>query len=69
MIDDATEQLSNMMHTCSLDVVDQYPTALAESSVALLLGVTEQAINAETRIAMLKFKAGLRKLALAREDL
>jgi hypothetical protein len=37
-----------MIHTCSLDVADAYPDGLSESSVALLLGVTEQAINAET---------------------
>lgn len=61
-IDDATEQLSNMMHTCSLDVVDGYPDGLSESSVALLLGVTEQAINAETRNALRKLKAGLQSL-------
>jgi hypothetical protein len=60
-IDDATEQLSNMMHTCSLDVARDYPDGLSESSVALLLGVTEQAINAETRAALIKFRAGLRE--------
>lgn len=51
-IDDATEQLSNLMYTCSLDVVRDYPDGLSESSVAFLLGVTEQAINAETRTAL-----------------
>jgi hypothetical protein len=38
-IDDATELLSNMMYTCCLDVAWDYPDGLAESSVALLLGV------------------------------
>lgn len=68
-IDDAIEALSSMMYTCSLDVVRDYPDGLAESSVALLLGVTEQAVNAETRTAMIKFRSGLRKLALESEDL
>lgn len=68
-IDDATEQLSSMMHTCSLDVVDQYPDGLSEGSVALLLGVTHQAVNAETRIALRKFKAGMRDAMLESEDL
>jgi hypothetical protein len=68
-IDDATEQLSNMMHTCSLDAVDRYPDGLSESSVALLLGVTEQAINAETRAALRKLKAGLQALRLGSDDL
>jgi hypothetical protein len=38
-IDDAVEQLSKMMYTCSLDVVRDCPNGLAESSVAFLLGV------------------------------
>lgn len=68
-IDDATEQLSNMMHTCSLDVVDGYPDGLSESSVALLLGVTEQAINAETKSTLRKLKAGLHAVRLDSYDL
>ncbi len=55
-IDDAAEHLSNMMHTCSLDVAHQYPDGLSEGSVALLLGVTEQAINAETQNALRKLR-------------
>ena len=68
-IDDATELVQNMMHTCSLDVVDDYPDGLAESSVALLLGVTEQAINQETKSALFKLKHGLQALRLESEDL
>jgi hypothetical protein len=68
-IDDATEQLSSMMYTCSLDVVRDYPDGLSESSVAFLLGVTEQAINAETRAAITKLKDGMRNLAIDRSDL
>jgi hypothetical protein len=37
--------------------------------VAFLLGVTEQAINQETKAALLKFSARLRELALESEDL
>jgi hypothetical protein len=55
-IDDATEQLSSMMYTCSLDVVHDYPDGLSEGSVALLLGVSHQAINAETQSALEKFR-------------
>jgi hypothetical protein len=51
-IDDATEQLGSMMHTCSLDVVDDYPDGLTERSVAFLLGVTEKAIRAELKSAL-----------------
>ena len=58
-IDDAAEQLASMMHTCSLDVIDSYPGGLSEGSVAVLLGGTEQAINAETRGALRRFKARL----------
>jgi hypothetical protein len=58
-MDDAVEELSSVMYTCSLDVVRDYPDGLSESSVAFLLGVTEQAINAETRTAPIKFRAGL----------
>jgi hypothetical protein len=68
-IDDATEQLSSMRCTCSLDVARDYPDGLSESSVAFLLGVTEQAINAETRTALIKFRAGLRDLALEADAL
>ena len=68
-IDDAVEQLSSMLYTCSLDVARDYPDGLSESSVAFLLGVTEQAINAETRTALIKFRSGLRELELEREDL
>jgi hypothetical protein len=68
-IDDAVEHLSSMMYTCSLDVAKDYPDGLSESSVAFLLGVTEQAINADTRTALIKFRAGLRELALDGEDL
>ena len=60
---------SSMMHTCSLDVTRDYPDGLAESSVSFLLGVTEQAINAETRTALVKFKAGLRELNFSNDDL
>jgi len=56
-IDDATEQLANMMHTCSLDVVAAYPDGLSEGAVAFLLGVTEQAINAETQGALRSAKS------------
>lgn len=55
-VDDAAQQLANMMHTCSLDVVDSYADGLSESSVALLLGVTEQAVHAETQNAFRKLK-------------
>ena len=55
-IDDAMEQLANMMHTCALDVVGAYPDGLSEGSVALLLGVTEQAIHAETQKALRKLR-------------
>lgn len=58
-IDDAVESLSNMLYTCSLDVADDYPDGIAESSVAVLLGVTEHAINAEAKAALAKFKAGM----------
>jgi hypothetical protein len=64
-MDDALEELSNKMYTCTLDVTRDYPDGLAESSVALLLGVTEHAINAEAKAALVKFKAGM--LALERE--
>lgn len=68
-IDDATEQLSNMMYTCSLDAVRDYPDGLSESSVAFLLGVTEQAINAEAQAALVKFRATIREQALDSDDL
>lgn len=68
-IDDATEQLSNMRYTCSLDVARDYPDGLTEKSVGLLLGVTHQAIHSEERIALIKFRAGMRKLRLKGEDL
>ena len=68
-IDDAVEQLSNMRYTCSLDAARDYPDGLSESSVAFLLGVTEQAVNAETRTALIKFREGLRKVALEADDL
>lgn len=49
-----------MMHTCSLAVVRDYPDGLSESSVAMLLDVTEQAINAETKSALRKLKIVMR---------
>jgi hypothetical protein len=42
---------------------------LSESSVAFLLGVTEQAVNQETREALIKVRSGLHELALESEDL
>jgi hypothetical protein len=33
------------------------------------LGVTEQAINQETRAALGKFRAGMRELSLSNDDL
>jgi hypothetical protein len=68
-IDDAVEQLSSMMYTCSLDVARDYPDGLAESSVALLLGVTEQAINAETQSALRRLRAGLQEMRIGNDDL
>ena len=68
-IDDAVEQLSNMMYTCSLDVPRDYPDGLSESSVAFLLGVTEQAINAETQSALNRFREQLIRVRFDREDL
>jgi hypothetical protein len=37
--------------------------------VAFLLGVTEQAVNQETRAALAKFRAGMRELELEAEDM
>lgn len=37
--------------------------------LAMLLGVTEQAVNAETRIALTKFRAALAKVSLGRDEL
>lgn len=68
-IDDAVEQLSGMMYACTLSVVRDDPDGIAESSVAFLLGITEQVINAETRSALIKFRARLKELALESEDL
>lgn len=68
-IDDAVEQLSSMMYTCSLDVARDYPDGIAENSVAYLLGVSHQAVSAETKAALIKFRAGLRELELESEDL
>lgn len=68
-IDDAAEQLSSMPYTCSLDVARDYPDGIAENSVAYLLGVSHQAVSAETKAALIKFRAGLRDLALESEDL
>lgn len=49
-----------MMYTCALDVARDYPDGISEGSVTMLLGVSDQAINAETQNALAKFKAGLR---------
>jgi hypothetical protein len=57
-IDEAVEQVSNIMYTCSLGVTRDYPDGLSESSVAFLLGVTEQVVNAENPAALTKFRAG-----------
>jgi hypothetical protein len=67
-IDDAVEQLSSMMYTCGLDVARDYPDGLSESSVAFLLGITEQAVNAETRAALNRFRAELRNASLESKD-
>ena len=58
-IDDAVEQLSGMMYTCALDVVGDYADGLAESSVAVLLGVTEQAINQETNVVLARLREAI----------
>jgi alpha-tubulin suppressor-like RCC1 family protein len=42
-----------------------YPDGPSESSVAFLLGVTEQAIMAETRAALIKFRVGCASSASA----
>jgi hypothetical protein len=63
-IDDAVEQLSCMAYTCSLDVAQDYPDGLTEKSVAIVLGVTEKAINAEARTALIEFRARMRELAV-----
>ena len=67
-VDDAVEELSNMMYTCSLDVMREYQDGLSESSVASC-SASQQVINAETRAALIKFRDGLRKLALEAQDL
>lgn len=56
-MDDAVEELGTKMYTCSLDVARDYPDGIAERSVAFLLGVTEHAINAEAKAALIKFRA------------
>jgi hypothetical protein len=37
--------------------------------VAFLLGATEQAINQETRVALVKGRTGMRELTLEADDL
>lgn len=41
-----------MMYTSSLDVTQDYPDGLSESSVAFLLGVTEQAAVGVTGVQL-----------------
>jgi len=41
--------MNRWIYTSALDVARDYPDGLSENSVAFLPGVTEQAINAETR--------------------
>lgn len=48
-IDDAVEQLSIMPYTCSLDVAEAFPDGLSPRRIGWLLGVTEQAVDGETR--------------------
>jgi hypothetical protein len=56
-IDDATEWLSSMRYTCALDVADDHPSGITESSVAMLLGVSPRAISVQLEGAMRKVRA------------
>jgi hypothetical protein len=49
-----------MMHTCSLDVAY---SRLAERSVAVLLGVTEQGVDAETKNVLRKLRGSLTRFS------
>lgn len=56
------ELVSGMAYTCSLDVARDYPAedgGLPEVSVAQLLGVSPQAINAELKEALAKLRVAL----------
>lgn len=50
-MDEAVEALSRMRYTCALDVARDYPDGAPTSLVAQLLGLSEQAIDAEVREA------------------
>jgi hypothetical protein len=67
-IDDAAEQLSSMMYTCSLDVARDYPDGIAENSVAYLLGVTAGGQRGDEGGAD-QVSRRAKKLALESEDL
>jgi hypothetical protein len=62
-IDDAVELLPRMRYTCSLDVAEDYPDGVSESSVAWLLGVTESAVHAELRVDKERLREGLSEYA------
>lgn len=55
-IDEAVELLSHMRYTCTFDVVRDYPDGLKPWQVAMLMGVSEQRIDKETRIAAIKWR-------------
>jgi hypothetical protein len=58
-VDEAVELLSRMRYTCTFDVVRDYPDGLEAWQVALVLGVSEQAIDKETREAELVVRHAL----------
>jgi hypothetical protein len=46
-MDDALERLQSMRWTCALDVVDAHPDGISAAAIGRILGVSEQAIDAE----------------------
>ena len=59
-IDDAVELLSRMRYTCTFDVVRDYPDGLTSRALATILGVTEQAMDKELRLAAVRYRAAHR---------
>lgn len=56
-VDEAVELLSRMRYTCTFDVVRDYPDGLKPWQVAIVLSVSEQRIDKETREAAATWRA------------
>jgi hypothetical protein len=66
---DAIEELHGMPYTCAIDVAQEFPDGLTDAIVGQIMGVSRQAIDAETSAALRAFGEACSEMGLDPREL